>query len=173
LDSAHRLEGVVVVASGQIETASLRHLQSFRAARVGREAVVRKFSVCEVRSAVAGGAVPLADENLQPALGCLGIGPGLRALAAGERATEAVERRRRSLECLLERGEGLGNVDQHLLVVGRGGCLAERAPVAAGKLLILAHRLGDVMRGGAQLSRVEDGTDALRPKAVGAAVPAI
>src|SRR6185436_3588818 len=115
-----------------------RELESLQATRLRREAVVRESAVREVRPAVAARAVPLADENLQPALGGLGIGSGPWSLTAGERVAEPVERCRRRVEGLLEGREDLRNVDQHLLVAGRGRRLAEGAPVTARKLSVLA-----------------------------------
>src|SRR5688500_19391490 len=80
------------------------------------DAGVGELAVGEMRPEVAGAAIALADEDLQPAPGVVRIA---RGIAAGERVAKLVERRAAADQRLLERRQRFAGVDQDLLVVGR------------------------------------------------------
>src|SRR5262249_19931162 len=169
--------GIGVVRPEQIEPAFAERLRAFDTPRVGAlaergEPVRVELAVAEVRTGMAAVATTLADEDLQAALGSLGIAPGPDGLAPLERVAKLVEGRHWALERLFEGGERLGDIHQHALVVRCRGRGPESLAVTAGELLVVAHELGDVARARSQLANVEDGTDALRPQAVRAPVPA-
>src|SRR5882672_6351559 len=167
---------VVVVRPQQVEAALAQVLDAVAASRVRAlaqrgESVRVELAIAEVRSGVAAVAAALADEDLEAALRGLRVAPRRHALATRHRVAELVEGSRRAVERLHEGGERLGDVHQHLLVLGRRRRGTEGPAVAAPHLLVVTHQLGDVARARSQLAVVQDGTYALRPQAVRCPAP--
>src|SRR5688572_13415369 len=91
------------------------------------DAGIGELAVGEMRPEVAGAAIALADEDLQPAPGLFRVA---RGSVARERVAKLVERRAAADQRLLERRQRFADVDQHLFVVG-----GRRAPECALVLL--------------------------------------
>src|SRR5918993_2652072 len=112
---------IVVEAAHEAERIVLELLDSGMPARVHtsrcdeeRDAGIGELAVGEMRPEVAGAAVALADEDLQPALGGFRIAG---RLSAREGVPKFVERRAAADQRLLERRQCLADVDENLFVI--------------------------------------------------------
>ena len=122
--------GIVVVGAQQIERARLQCGDATVPPRIDpaffremRHAGILELAAREVGAEVADAAVALADEDLQTALrGERIAGHGLRVVAL-DGIAKVVEGRACRQDRLLERGERLGDVDEHALrvIVRHGG----------------------------------------------------
>ncbi len=116
---------VIVVRAQQVETALQHRPHAREASRVrlaGRrgfgQAGAEELAAGEIGAGMAVGAAALADEDLQPALRGLGVGPGGGRCTARQVFAEPVERRGSADQRFLERGEGLAHIHEHGLVIG-------------------------------------------------------
>src|SRR5688572_22134168 len=118
------------------------------------DASVGELAVGEMRPEVAGGAVPLADEDAQSFLRRLRVFAERSAVPRCQPVPEFVERRAAADQRLLERRQRLADVDEHLFVLGRW-----RAPECAFVLLRknTAYEAGHMPAAGIHLPSVEQG----------------
>ena len=137
-----------------------------------RDADLVELAVAELRSEVAQAALAAADEQPQSAFRRFRIAGLYRPVAARQRIAEIVERRAAGDQRRLERRQRLADVGEHLVVLGRGGRLAEHLPVAAFEVRLAAHQRGHMALGTAHLAGVGERAQAGRPQAVGRSRPA-
>ena len=111
-----------------------------------RHAGIGELAVGEGRAEVAESAVAPADEEAKAALGGSRVAGLAGRIALGQGVAEVVERGAAGDLGLQERGERLAEIDEYPFVV-RAGRYAERAPVAAGELLVGAGSAAPRRRG--------------------------
>src|SRR5204862_5194169 len=114
---------------------------------------------------VADVALALAEEDREAASRGGGIACRGRAVVAGQRIAEVVERRPSGLDRLLKRRERLGNVDRDRLIVGRRRC-AVREAIAVAEIGIAAYGGCDAREVAAHFARIDHRPQALRPQTV-------
>ena len=136
-----------------------------------RHTGIGELAVGEGRAEMAEGAVAPAHEQAQAAPGGGGVAGLAGRIVARERVAELVERRAAGDLRFQERRQRLAEIDEYARVV-RAGRVAERAPVAAGKLRVGADQPRRAAGADTHFAAVEQGSEILRPERVLRAVPA-